>query len=258
MAMRQIIEIDEELCDGCGDCVSACAEGAIQLIDGKARLVSDSYCDGLGACIGDCHAGAISIVERDAEGYDEAAVAAHLQRIGRSPEPTTVVRSLNVLNPVIAGGGGGCPGARATTLNPEPVADGGAAPTVASQLRHWPIQLHLVPPTAPFFAGADVVLAADCVPFAVGDFHARYLAGRSLAIACPKLDHNQDVYVEKIVAMIDGAGIASMNIMVMEVPCCSGLVRLVDEARQRASRQVPVRCTVIGVDGAVRRELELD
>jgi len=258
MATRQIIEIDEELCDGCGDCVSACAEGAIQLIDGKARLVSDSYCDGLGACIGDCHVGAISIVEREAEGYDEEAVAVHLAKIDRGHEPEPAIRPLNVLNPAFAGGGGGCPGSRATTLQPSPVVGVGEAPAVASQLRHWPIQLHLVPPTAPFFDRADVLLAADCVPFAVGDFHERYLAGRSLAIACPKLDHNQEIYVEKLVAMIDVAGIASMHVIVMEVPCCSGLVRLADEARKRASRRVPVRCTVIGVDGKVRRELDLD
>jgi NAD-dependent dihydropyrimidine dehydrogenase PreA subunit len=258
MAVRQIIEIDEELCDGCGDCVSACAEGAIQLVDGKAKLVRDSYCDGLGACIGDCHTGAITIVEREAEGYDENEVAVHLTKIGRGHDGTPTPRPLNVLNPTIAGGGGGCPGSRATTFQPPPVDAAGDVPVVASQLRHWPIQLHLVPPTAAFFHGADVLLAADCVPFAVGGFHEHYLTGHSLAIACPKLDHNQEIYLEKIVAMIDGAGIASMHVMVMEVPCCSGLVRLVDEARKRASRQVPVRCTVIGVDGGVRRELELD
>ena len=257
MAVRQIIEIDEELCDGCGDCVSACAEGAIQLIDGKAKLISDSYCDGLGACIGDCHVGAITIIERDADGFDEEAVAVNLSKIERDDEPIPVTRPLNVLNPSIAGGGGGCPGSRAQTLQPPPVAMEGTNPAVASQLRHWPIQLHLVPPTAPFFDGADVLLAADCVPFAVGDFHERFLAGHSLAIACPKLDHNQEIYLEKIIAMIDVAGISSMHVMVMEVPCCSGLVRLVDEARKRATREVPIRCTVIGTDGGVRREIEL-
>lgn len=258
MAVRQIIEIDEDLCDGCGDCVSACAEGAIKLIDGKAKLISDTYCDGLGACIGDCHVGAIKIIERDADGFDEEAVAVHLAKIGREHEPVPVMRPLNVVNPVSAGGGGGCPGSRAQTLQPAPVVGKGEVPPAASHLAHWPIQLHLVPPTAPFFQGADVLLAADCVPFAVGDFHQRYLAGHSLAIACPKLDHNQEIYLEKLVAMIDTAQIASMHVMVMEVPCCSGLVRLVDEARKRASRQVPIRCTVIGTDGGVRHELELE
>ena len=258
MAVRQIIEIDEDLCDGCGDCVSACAEGAIQLIDGKAKLISDTYCDGLGACIGDCHVGAIKIIERDADGFDEAAVSVHLTKIGRSHEPAPVLRPLNVVNPIMTGGGGGCPGSRAQTLQPGPVASQGEIPAAASQLAHWPIQLHLVPPTAPFFQGADVLLAADCVPFAVADFHQRYLANHSLAIACPKLDHNQEIYLEKLVAMIDTAQIASMHVMVMEVPCCGGLVRLVDEARKRASRQIPIRCTVIGTNGGVRNEIELE
>lgn len=258
MAVRQIIEIDEDLCDGCGDCVTACAEGAIQLIDGKAKLIKDSYCDGLGACIGDCHVGAIKIIERNADGFDEEAVALHLKQIGREHEPAPVTRPLNIMNPISGGGGGGCPGSRAQTLQPAPSPAAGGESPVASQLAHWPIQLHLVPPTAPFFQGADVLLAADCVPFAVSDFHQRYLAGHSLAIACPKLDHNQEVYLEKLVAMIETARIASMHVMVMEVPCCSGLVRLVDEARKRASRQVPIRCTVIGTDGGVRHELELE
>jgi NAD-dependent dihydropyrimidine dehydrogenase PreA subunit len=257
MAVRQIIEIDEELCDGCGDCVSACAEGAIQLIDGKAKLISDVYCDGLGACIGDCHVGAITIVEREADGFDEDAVAVHLKKIGRSHEPSPSIRPLEILNPVHAGGGGGCPGSRSRTLQPAPVATGAESAPSTSQLRHWPIQLHLVPPTAPFFEGADVLLAADCVPFAVADFHQRYLAEHSLAIACPKLDHNQEIYLDKLVSMIDAAQIASMHVMVMEVPCCSGLVRLVEEARKRANRRIRTRCTVIGTDGGVRHELEL-
>ena len=155
--------------------------------------------------------------------------------------------------------GGGCPGARARVLQPAPQETaGGDRPPAASQLGHWPIQLHLVPPTAPFFRNADVLVAADCVPFAVADFHDRYLTGRSLAIACPKLDHNQEVYLQKLVAMIDAAEIASIHVVVMEVPCCGGLVRLVEEASRLAARRVPIRCTVIGTDGAVRRELELD
>jgi NAD-dependent dihydropyrimidine dehydrogenase PreA subunit len=258
MAVRQIIEIDEELCDGCGDCVSACAEGAIQLIDGKAKLVKDSYCDGLGACIGDCHVGAISIIEREAEGFDEEAVAEHLITIGRAPEHPPAAPPIAIVNPTMAGGGGGCPGSRAQTLQPAPVVAKGEIPQSTSQLRHWPIQLHLVPPTAPFFQGSDVLLAADCVPFAVPDFHQRYLAEHSLAIACPKLDTNQEIYLEKLVAMIDVARVSSIHVMVMEVPCCSGLVRLVDQARKRASRGIPIRCSVIGTDGAVRQEIDLE
>jgi NAD-dependent dihydropyrimidine dehydrogenase PreA subunit len=256
MAVREIIEIDEELCDGCGDCVSACAEGAIQLIDGKARLISDSYCDGLGACLGDCPQGAITIIKREADGFDEEAVAAHLSNLGRESTSVTM-KPLNIVNQP-AESGGGCPGSRAQALQPPPVTAKGTMPPVASQLRHWPIQLHLVPPTAPFFQGADVLLAADCVPFAVPDFHGRFLAEHSLAIACPKLDSNQEIYLEKLVAMIDVAEIRSMHVMVMEVPCCSGLVRLVDQARKRASRGVSVKCSVIGTNGSVVHELELE
>ena len=259
MAVRQIIEIDEDLCDGCGDCVSACAEGAIQLIDGKARLVSDTYCDGLGACIGDCHVGAISIFEREADGFDEDAVAAHLSKIGREHPKPPATTPLNIVNPPLSGGGGGgCPGSRARTMQPPPVFAKGEVPESASQLRHWPIQLHLVPPTAPFFQDAEVLLAADCVPFAVPDFHRNHLADHSLAIACPKLDANQDVYLEKLVAMIDVARVASIHVMVMEVPCCGGLVRLVEEARKRASREIPVRCSVVGIDGGIRQVLDLE
>jgi NAD-dependent dihydropyrimidine dehydrogenase PreA subunit len=258
MAVRQIIEIDEDLCDGCGDCVSACVEGAIQLIDGKARLVSDTYCDGLGACIGDCHVGAISIIEREADEFDEDAVAAHLSRMSTLPAEPPGDAALNIVNPPLSGGGGGgCPGSRAQSIQPPPIFAKGEVPETPSQLRHWPIQLHLVPPTAPFFQHAEVLLAADCVPFAVPDFHGKYLADHSLAIACPKLDANQDVYLDKLVAMIDVARVASIHVMVMEVPCCSGLVRLVEQACRRATRDVPVRCSVVGIDGGIRRELDL-
>lgn len=258
MAVRQIIEIDDELCDGCGDCVSACAEGAIQLVDGKAKLVRDSYCDGLGACIGDCHTGALKIIEREADAFDEEAVTAHLEALGKAEPAVLRASPLNLIQPAVGGGsGGGCPGARAQALQPSKFVDRGEAAEQTSQLRHWPIQLHLVPPTAPFFHGADVLIAADCVPFAVPGFHRRYLSDHSLAIACPKLDSNQDVYLDKLVTMIDSAQVASIHVMVMEVPCCGGLVRLVEEARRRACREIPVTCTVIGVDGGVRQELEL-
>jgi len=258
MAVRQIIEIDEDLCDGCGDCVGACAEGAIQLIDGKAKLVSDIYCDGLGACIGDCHTGALTIVEREAGGFDEEAVAERLVELGRPPETPAMAQPLNMINPVMSGGGGGgCPGSRSRTFDRAPVAADVDQEAAASQLGHWPIQLHLVPPTAPFFQGAKVLLAADCVAFSVAGFHGRFLADHSLAIACPKLDANQEIYLQKLVAMIDEAEVESIHVMVMEVPCCTGLVRLVEEARNRSSRAVPVRCTVVGTDGSLRREMEL-
>lgn len=245
MPIRDVIVIDEELCDGCGDCVSACAEGAIAIVGGKARLVSDTYCDGLGACLGHCPQGAITIIRRAAAAFDEAAVARHLAAGGPAAAHATT-RALEVL--AQPGPGVGCPGSR-TQLMPRdgcaPPADGGQN----SQLRHWPVQLHLVPPTAPFFRDADVLLAADCVAFAVGDFHRRHLNGRSLAIACPKLDSNQENYLSKLVAMIDEAQIRSLRVMVMEVPCCGGLLRLAAEAVRRARRTVPVECLVVATDG---------
>jgi NAD-dependent dihydropyrimidine dehydrogenase PreA subunit len=245
MPVRDVIVIDEERCDGCGDCVSACAEGAIAIVDGKARLVSDTYCDGLGACLGHCPQGAITVARREAAAFDEAAVARHLAAGGSAAAATTPPVMQVLAQP---GPGVGCPGSR-PQLMPR---DGGAPPVAgeqASQLRHWPVQLHLVPPTAAFFQGADVLLAADCVAFAVGDFHQRYLSGRSLAIACPKLDSNQEIYLNKLVAMIDEAQIRSLQVMVMEVPCCGGLLRLAGEAVRRARRTVPLECLVVATDG---------
>jgi NAD-dependent dihydropyrimidine dehydrogenase PreA subunit len=237
MAFREIIRIDEERCDGCGLCVPACAEGAIALVDGKARLVSESFCDGLGACLGHCPQGAITIERIEAGPFDEVAVARHL---ARPPVPETV--------PVAAAA---CPGSRELSFEAHAPAPAGSDGPRPSTLRQWPVQLHLVSPAAPYFRGADVLLAADCVAYAVGDFHRDHLAGRSLAIACPKLDAHQEIYLEKLVALIDGAGIASLTVMVMEVPCCGGLLRLAQSAAARAARQVPVRSLVVGIKGEI-------
>jgi NAD-dependent dihydropyrimidine dehydrogenase PreA subunit len=247
MPLRKIIEIDEELCDGCGQCVSACAEGAIEMIDGKAKLVSDVYCDGLGACIGDCPVGALKVIERESEAFDQAAVDVRLEELAaksNSPRPP-----LPNMHPAPMSG---CPGSRATAFESELDAASTPAGPQPSRLGHWPIQLHLVPPTAPFFQDADVLLAADCAAFAMGGFHERFLKGRSLAIACPKLDSQQEIYLEKLVAMIDQAKIKSLTVMIMEVPCCGGLMRLAQAAAEQASRRrVPVRTVVVGVRGDV-------
>jgi len=257
MAVREVIEIDESLCDGCGDCVTACAEGAIAIIDGKARLISDVYCDGLGVCLGHCPQGAITVIRREADAFDEAEVDLHLAKT-RASLPSSAPRpSLNVVAQSPIAAGGGCPGSRAQTLNPVAPPTGSGAAGPSSQLRHWPVQLHLVPPTAPFFQGADILLAADCVAFAVGDFHTRFLAGSSLAIACPKLDSNQEIYLEKLVAMIDDAEIKSLRVMVMEVPCCGGLVRLAEEALRRARGTVPVECLVVSTQGMILGEYSI-
>jgi NAD-dependent dihydropyrimidine dehydrogenase PreA subunit len=294
---REIIKIDEELCNGCGQCIPACPEGALQIIDGKARLVSDLMCDGLGACIGECPEGAIEIEEREAEPYNEKAVIKEILKYGQN----TVVAHLKhlldhnemgyydqaieyleahsgellfdlerVLDRVnetsMAGGcaGGGCPGSKSFDFNidleevekaaaPIPVAVAEPA-EVKSELRQWPVQMHLINPNAPYFRDAEVVLAADCVAFSVGDFHRKYLKGKSLAIACPKLDQGKEVYVEKLRAMIDEAQISSLHVLVMEVPCCSGLVHIASLASQSATRQVPIKKTVISIKGEVLAE----
>jgi NAD-dependent dihydropyrimidine dehydrogenase PreA subunit len=290
---REIIKIDEELCNGCGLCIPACPEGALQIIDGKARLVSDLMCDGLGACIGECPEGAIEIEEREAEPYNEKAVIREIVKFGEN----TVVAHLkhlldhnelryfedameyldghahelgfeleNALDKVYAKSTGdsgcatgGCPGSRSFDFNIdlEKVENAGkaeiagAVTEVKSELRQWPVQMHLVNPMAPYFQNADVVLAADCVAFSMGNFHQKYLKGKGLAIACPKLDQGKEVYVEKLRSMIDDARINSLNVLVMEVPCCSGLVHIANLAREAASRKVPIKKTVIGIKGDV-------
>jgi ferredoxin len=237
MALRNIIQIDEELCDGCGECVPSCAEGALQVIDGKARLASDVYCDGLGACLGECPTGALTVVQREAAEFDEAAVAARLKQAPVSACPSSAVRVIPLVEE-----------------KPAPAQGGAQARGGRSRLQQWPVQLHLVPPSAPFFRGRHVLLAADCVPVAVGDFHETFLDGRGLAIACPKLDQHLDLYVQKLAAMIDQAGILSLTIAIMEVPCCSGLVRLAQQALASAGRKVPLRLVTIGISGEILAE----
>ncbi len=254
MAVREVIEIDEKLCDGCGDCVTACAEGAIAIIDGKARLISDVYCDGLGACLGHCPQGALKVIHREAGEFDEQAVEDRLTQLREKSSAAPGPPQLSVVSPQPMMAGGGCPGSRAQMHQPAAPNPSVACEGPSSQLRHWPVQLHLVPPTAPFFQNQDVLLAADCVAFAVGDFHQRFLAGSSLAIACPKLDSNQEIYLQKLVAMIDEAEIRSLKVMVMEVPCCGGLIRLVEEALRRAKRSLPVECLVVGTQGHILGE----
>lgn len=256
MAVRNIIRIDEELCDGCGECVPSCAEGALQVIDGKARLVADVLCDGLGACLGECPTGALTVIERDAEDFDESAVAAH-QNHAR-----VAARAAAAPHPQPAAPHSGCPSSAVRVIPlveerplhpPDPAAP---SPGGRPRLQQWPIQLHLVPPTAPFFRGRHVLLAADCVPVAVGDFHQSFLDGRGLAIACPKLDQHLDLYVQKLSAMIDQAGILSLTVAIMEVPCCGGLVRLAEQALAAAERRVPLRLVKIGIRGDILAEYE--
>lgn len=228
---RTIIKIDDELCNGCEACVQGCHEGALQMIDGKARLVSELFCDGLGACIGDCPVGAITLE------VEEPAPAHHATK-------------------------GGCPGSRemsfAATKPSVPtfkmVAPVENTPSIASQLRQWPVQLHLLNPQAGYFNNADVVLAADCVPFSFPDFHTKFLVGKTLAIACPKLDSNKESYVEKIKSMIVDSNINTLNVVIMEVPCCGSLLGLAKKAVAEAGRKVPIKLSVIGIKGDLLNE----
>ncbi len=233
---RTIVKIDKDLCNGCGACITGCHEGALQLVDGKAVVVSESYCDGLGACIGECPMGAITLEERKAEPFDEAAVQARLA----APNAETAPMSC------------GCPGSMAREIaRPQFDFAGTGLQPQPSELRQFPIQLHLINPQAGFFQGADLLLAADCTAFTNGEFHSRFLRGKMLAIACPKLDHNTQVYEDKLVAMIDGARINTLTVLVMEVPCCRGLVHMAQSARDRAQRNVPVKVVVLSVGGEV-------
>lgn len=279
---RKIINIDSQKCTGCKLCIPNCPEGAIQIIDGKARLVSDLLCDGLGACLGHCPEGAITIEEREAESYNEAKVMekiveqgpnvikAHLQHLKDHQQTKLLEEAIAYLKqkniPVPEekspahkhAGHAGCPGARAMQFQPQPEKDkedlSGKRP---SQLRQWPIQLHLVSPVASYYVDADVLLAADCVGYAIGDFHKEYLKGKSLAIACPKLDENQEIYKEKLVAMMENAKIKSLTVMIMTVPCCHGLWYLAQQALQKSQRKIPLKMIVVSLQGEILREQTL-
>ena len=237
MAVRNIVKIDEEKCNGCGQCVTACAEGAIKIINGKAKLVSETYCDGLGACLGHCPQDAITIEQREAPEFDEEATKAHLAREAK-PDP-----------------GFACPGLAMqrfdATAKDEP-ADADDGPAAPSQLRHWPVQLKLVARTAPYFADADLLLAADCVPFAMGDFHQRFLKGRSVAMGCPKLD-DAEFYIEKLADILRANTIRSLTVVHMEVPCCSGLTRVAREAIARSGRAMGFEDVTVSLRGDVIR-----
>lgn len=295
---RTIIHIDEDLCNGCGDCIPNCHEGALQIIDGKARLISELMCDGLGACVGHCPLGAITMEEREAEPYNETLVMEQIVKKGRNTvlahiahlrdhdqkeylqEAIEYIRANNIdLSP---GGaldkgndrltiqqvraehkhahGGGCPGAAMSDFREkkpaahshqhEPATNGGGA----SELRQWPVQLHLLNPNAPYFRDADVVLAADCAAFAHGNFHQKFIKGKTLAIACPKLDSNQEIYVDKLVAMIQHANINTLTVVIMEVPCCGGLQRMAQMAIEKSGKKIPMKLAMVSIQGEVLRE----
>lgn len=243
LTRRPIIEIDEEKCDGCGLCVPACAEGAIQIIGGKARLVSDRLCDGLGACLGHCPRGAITVVEREAEDFGVRQCEGASVRAWEGPRTDGLAT-----RPLEARACGGGAGGRRSPTSAEPNAGASAVPPreANSGLRQWPVQLTLVPPHAPFLQGADLLVAADCVPFAFADFHGALLAGRALLVACPKLD-NLEAHRAKLRQICTVARPRSITVAIMEVPCCRGLALIAHEAA--APLGIPVEVKVIGIRG---------
>lgn len=230
---RKIVRIDEDKCTGCGLCVAACAEGAIQIIDGKARLVSEIYCDGLGVCLGECPEGAIKIEEREAEEFDEAATEAHLELLMERERKLPY----------------GCPGSMAREIRRQPAAADSTPPgATPSELINWPVQLRLVSSTAPYFRGADLLLVADCVPFALSDLHARFLRGRTVVVGCPKLD-DADYYIEKLTDILNRSSVNSLTVIHMEVPCCSGLTYIASRAIGLSGKGVPLSDVTITVQG---------
>jgi Pyruvate/2-oxoacid:ferredoxin oxidoreductase delta subunit len=234
---RKIIEIDEAKCNGCGACVTGCAEGALQIVNGKAKLVNDRFCDGLGACMGECPTGALRLIEREAPEFDEVAVTQHLRP--KAPPP------------------GGCPGMQIRfdsslpAKKPQPV--GGGGQVIPSELRQWPTQLHLVPVDAPFFKSRELVVLSTCAPSASPDVHWRFIRGRSIVIACPKLDRTEG-YIEKLSAILGANEIPKVVVVRMEVPCCGGLTQMVHEAVRRSGRtDLVAEEAVIGLDGELLR-----
>jgi NAD-dependent dihydropyrimidine dehydrogenase PreA subunit len=297
---RDILKIEEELCNGCGKCVPNCHEGALQVIDGKVRLVSELMCDGLGACIGHCPESAITIETREAEPYNETTVIekmkdngkntiiAHLKHLKDHGETGFLQEGVSYLKehrnelkfeleevmdevhnhskgsvsqpqpkprPQPHHDRGGCPGSRAKVIEkPHTQNDNTSLTDQPSELRQWPVQMHLINPNAPYFRNSDLLLAADCVAFSVGGFHSKHLKGKSLAIACPKLDQGSDSYIEKLSTMINVAKVNTITVMMMEVPCCGGLLQMVITALNKASRKVPVKKIIIGINGEIISE----
>ena len=280
MVKRKIIEIDEKKCNGCGQCIPGCPEGALQIIDDKARLVSDLFCDGLGACIGTCPKGAIKIIEREAEPYDERKVMekivkqgknvikAHLQHLKEHGEHDYLMEAIGFLkekgieNPMHADSKRvnaplpcGCPGSNVKDFGTDDDKKGTGGKTVkseqGSELKQWPVQLMLVPPNAPYLEDADLLITADCVPFALPTFHQDFLRGKRLIIGCPKLD-DIDFYKEKLAEIFKSNNIRSVTVLHMEVPCCFGLRRVVEEAVSESGKNIEIDMKIISIHGEVK------
>lgn len=288
--VREIVKIEDELCNGCGLCIPNCHEGALQIIDGKARLISELICDGLGACLGHCPEGAITIEKRETVPYNETevmkemadkginTVIAHLKHLKDHNETGFMQEGMkflkenhdkldfdldevideihgNVKHSASGCATGSCPSSKMVVLDKsKEFMLAGSVTEQPSQLRQWPVQLHLVNPMAPYFQRADLLVAADCTAFSMGNFHSKWLKDKSLVIACPKLDHGTETYINKLVMLIDGAKFNTITVMMMEVPCCGGLLRMIQEAKQMSSRNVPVKAIVVSIKGEILSE----
>ena len=235
MAVRKIINIDEEKCNGCGQCVVDCAEAAIQIVNGKAKLVKEVYCDGLGVCIGSCPTGALTVVQREAEAFDEMATERHIHETREKKDETCT-----------------CPGTRTVDFSENTAAYQGQA-EIRPELTNWPAQLKLIATNAPFLNDADILLAADCTAFSAVNFHSRFIKGKKLLIACPKLD-DAKYYYEKLTEMFKENSIKSITVVRMEVPCCCGLIHLVKQAVGAAGKDIPLKEVVIGIKGDILSE----
>ncbi len=277
--LRDMVVIDEEKCNGCGLCVPNCPEGALQVIDGKVRLVSDLLCDGLGACVGECPVGALKLEKKEAEPYDEKKVMkniikagentikAHLKHLYEHGQMEYLKQAIEFLEKngvkipdykeanMNFDNFSGCPGSRMMYFrNDDNHNEHKSSIQQKSELRQWPIQLHLISPLAPYFTKADLLLAADCTAFAFGNFHFDFLKGKAIAIGCPKLDENQEIYEEKITVLIDEAKINSITVVIMEVPCCVGLLNIAQNAAKKTKRKIPIKSVIIGIKGEVLQE----
>jgi len=272
---RDIIEIDENRCNGCGLCVPNCHEGALQIINGKARLISDLFCDGLGACIGHCPQGAITITQKETTAYSEVetmkqniipagqdTIKAHLMHLLDHKQAELYTQAIDTLiseniaippHTKIAPqcSGGGCPGSAAKSFTPKN--EMATQENIPSELSHWPIQLHLINPNMADFENCDLLIAADCTAFSFGNFHQTFLKDKKLVIACPKLDSNKESYIEKLAYIMAHKNLKSISVVRMEVPCCGGLVSLVEEAKNQSGVTIPIQQVVIGIQGSIKQ-----
>jgi Fe-S-cluster-containing hydrogenase component 2 len=242
MAKRKIVQIDEEKCNGCGLCIPNCAEGALQIVDGKAKLMSEKFCDGLGACLGHCPEDAITVIETEAEDFDEKAVDFHLHKAKPEPQPAF----------------SGCPSSRMMHFKvAEPRIEASSTTPSVSRLSQWPVQLKLVPVNAPYFQDADLLVVADCVPFAYANFHQDFLKGKAVVVGCPKLDDIQ-YYREKLTEILKNNSIKSIAVPYMEVPCCFGLVKATEDAIKNSGKNIPLKKAKIGIRGEIQPEGEVE